>query len=74
MFFSQVLRSTAAISRSAVASKGASKVLLRASHGRLGEPWAITEAKRLVPTIFLWGASMAAVLGWPFAVKKIVHS
>ncbi|SCW04242.1 LAFE_0H09208g1_1 [Lachancea fermentati] len=75
MLASQVLRSTASISQTAtVASKSASKILLRASHKRIGEAWIRTEARRLVPAFLGWSAFMTGVLGWPFAYRKLATS
>ncbi|SCU86073.1 LANO_0C06634g1_1 [Lachancea nothofagi CBS 11611] len=74
MIASQILRSTASIQRTVAASvpKTANKVLLRASHGRIGQSWAVAETKRLVPTVAAYFTFIACVLGWPFAVRAAV--
>lgn len=59
MFYSQVLRSTAAAARNQ-----------RGNVGRhLGESWALTETRRLAPSLFGWSSALAVILGWPAAFE-----
>ncbi|SCU90300.1 LADA_0F03114g1_1 [Lachancea dasiensis] len=72
MLSSQILRSsTLSINRAVAATlpKSANRIILRASHKRIGQSWAITEAKRLAPTVGIWSAFMVTMFGWPFAIK-----
>lgn len=68
MFFTRALRSAATIAVQHASKNSAAAVK---SGPRLGENWAITEAKRLVPTVITYTAFISAVLGWPFFIRKV---
>lgn len=60
MFYSQVLRSTAA---AAARSQ-------RGHAGRhLGQSWALTETRRLAPSLLGWTGALAVIIGWPAAFE-----
>lgn len=41
-----------------------------AKQGRhIGESWALTEAKRIIPTFVGWATFMTTVLSWPFIIN-----
>lgn len=61
MFYTQVLRSTAAAARAT-------------SKNHNSQSWAVSEAKRLTPAILGWGGFLAGCLGWPFAIKHFMSA
>ncbi|CAR64401.1 Cox26 [Kluyveromyces lactis] len=68
MFFTKALRSTATIAMNH-ATQTTTKTAVRSGR-RVGEAWAVTEARRLGPTILMYGTFIVSVLGWPFLVRK----
>ncbi|QLG74550.1 hypothetical protein HG535_0G04330 [Zygotorulaspora mrakii] len=65
MFYSRVLRFSASTVARAAKPQG---------QAHIGESWAITEAKRLVPAVAGWSAFIAVCLGWPLACSRMsVH-
>ncbi|CDO96257.1 unnamed protein product [Kluyveromyces dobzhanskii CBS 2104] len=68
MFFTKALRSTATIAMQH-ATQTTAKTAVR-SGKRVGEAWALTEAKRLIPTVALYTGFIVSVLGWPLFVRK----
>lgn len=70
MFFTRALRSSAAIAINHAAQTSAKTAAKSGRH--IGEAWAVTEAKRLMPTLGLYATFIATVLGWPLLYRKVV--
>lgn len=62
MFYSRALRfSASTVARAAKPQVG----------GHIGEAWALTEARRLVPAVAGWASFIGVVLGWPYACSYL---
>ncbi|KAG0674727.1 hypothetical protein C6P43_000379 [Kluyveromyces marxianus] len=69
MFFTRALRSSATIAINHAAQTSAKTAAKSGRH--IGEAWAVTEVKRLVPTLGLYATFIATVLGWPLLYRKV---
>ncbi|AET39360.1 Cox26p Ecym_4297 [Eremothecium cymbalariae DBVPG len=70
MLYSRILKAVSTIPKSPMSNIGARRA---ATSKHIGEPWMVTETKRLVPTILIWGGTMTGILLWPIIFRVYIE-